>query len=75
MHAATIRAHLLALVLAVSVPLALVLGVDIYQDRQQAIGKMREALNAFVIRGVGSNIPFQAALLAHPDFVAGNFNT
>ena len=45
------------------------------KDRQQAIGKMREALNAFVIRGVGSNIPFQAALLAHPDFVAGNFNT
>ena len=45
------------------------------KDRLEAIGKMREALNAFVIRGVGSNIPFQAALLAHPDFVAGNFNT
>jgi propionyl-CoA carboxylase alpha chain len=36
---------------------------------------MREALNAFVIRGVSSNIPFQAALLAHPRFVAGDFNT
>jgi propionyl-CoA carboxylase alpha chain len=45
------------------------------KDRNEAIGKMREALNAFVIRGVGSNIPFQSALLAHPDFVAGNFNT
>jgi propionyl-CoA carboxylase alpha chain len=44
-------------------------------DRLDAIAKMREALNAFVIRGVGSNIPFQAALLAHPDFVTGNFNT
>ncbi|MCD8515631.1 MAG: acetyl/propionyl-CoA carboxylase subunit alpha, partial [Burkholderiaceae bacterium] len=28
-----------------------------------------------VIRGINSNIPFQAALLAHPDFVTGNFNT
>ena len=36
---------------------------------------MREALNGFVIRGVASNIPFQAALLAHPKFVAGDFNT
>jgi len=36
---------------------------------------MREALNGFVIRGVSSNIPFQSALLAHPKFVAGDFNT
>jgi propionyl-CoA carboxylase alpha chain len=36
---------------------------------------MREALNGFVIRGISSNIPFQAALLAHPKFVAGDFNT
>jgi len=36
---------------------------------------MREALNAFVIRGISSNIPFQAALLAHPNFVSGDFNT
>jgi len=43
--------------------------------RDDAITKMREALNAFVIRGVSSNIPFQAALLAHPKFVAGDFNT
>jgi propionyl-CoA carboxylase alpha chain len=45
------------------------------RDRAEAISRMREALNAFVIRGISSNIPFQAALLAHPDFVAGNFNT
>jgi propionyl-CoA carboxylase alpha chain len=44
-------------------------------DRMDAIRKMREALNGFVIRGVSSNIPFQAALLAHPQFVAGDFNT
>ncbi len=45
------------------------------RDRNDAIAKMREALNGFVIRGVASNIPFQAALLAHPRFVAGDFNT
>jgi propionyl-CoA carboxylase alpha chain len=45
------------------------------KDRHEAIAKMREALNAFVIRGISSNIPFQAALLAHPKFVAGDFNT
>ena len=45
------------------------------KDRNDAISKMREALNGFVIRGVSSNIPFQAALLAHPRFVSGEFNT
>jgi propionyl-CoA carboxylase alpha chain len=45
------------------------------RDRAEAILRMREALNAFVIRGVSSNIPFQSALLAHPKFVAGDFNT
>jgi propionyl-CoA carboxylase alpha chain len=45
------------------------------RDRAEAIARMREALNAFVIRGVSSNIPFQAALLAHPKFVSGEFNT
>jgi propionyl-CoA carboxylase alpha chain len=45
------------------------------KDRLEAIGKMREALNGFVIRGVSSSIPFQAALLVHPKFVAGDFNT
>ncbi len=45
------------------------------KDRQEAIAKMRAALDGFVIRGISSNIPFQAALLSHPDFVSGNFNT
>jgi len=45
------------------------------KDRNDAIAKMREALNGFVIRGISSNIPFQAALLAHPKFVSGQFNT
>jgi propionyl-CoA carboxylase alpha chain len=45
------------------------------RDRADAIAKMREALNGFVIRGISSNIPFQSALLAHPKFASGDFNT
>jgi propionyl-CoA carboxylase alpha chain len=43
--------------------------------RDAAIARMREALNAFVIRGVSSNIAFQAALMQHPRFVSGKFTT
>ncbi len=43
--------------------------------RDQAIERMQDALNAFVIRGISSNIPFQAALMQHPRFRSGNFNT
>jgi propionyl-CoA carboxylase alpha chain len=45
------------------------------KDRAEAIEKMRSALNDFVIRGIHSNIPFQAALLQHPRFVSGDFTT
>jgi propionyl-CoA carboxylase alpha chain len=45
------------------------------KDRAEAIEKMRAALNDFVIRGIHSNIPFQAALLQHPRFVFGDFTT
>jgi propionyl-CoA carboxylase alpha chain len=43
--------------------------------RQQALERMRDALNAFLIRGVSANIPFQAALMQHPRFVSGIFTT
>jgi propionyl-CoA carboxylase alpha chain len=43
--------------------------------RDQAIARMREALNQFVIRGVASNIAFQAALMQNPRFISGDFNT
>ncbi len=45
------------------------------KDRAEAIEKMRAALNDFVIRGIHSNIPFQAALLQHPRVVSGDFTT
>jgi propionyl-CoA carboxylase alpha chain len=44
-------------------------------SREQAIARMRDALNKFVIRGVSSNIAFQAALMRNQRFVNGNFNT
>jgi propionyl-CoA carboxylase alpha chain len=43
--------------------------------RDQAITRMRDALNQFVIRGVASNIAFQAALMQNPRFLSGDFNT
>jgi propionyl-CoA carboxylase alpha chain len=45
------------------------------ETRDHAIARMRDALNAFVIRGISSNLAFQASLLKHPRFVAGDFNT
>ncbi|MFY9329579.1 MAG: biotin/lipoyl-containing protein, partial [Georgfuchsia sp.] len=45
------------------------------KDRNEAIARMREALNEFAIRGVSSNIAFQSALLRNPRFISGNFNT
>ena len=44
-------------------------------DRAGAIATMQEALGGFAIRGVASNIAFQSALLAHPRFAAGDFDT
>ncbi len=44
-------------------------------NRDQAIAAMREALDSFVIRGVGHNIPFLASLMAHPLFIAGRLTT
>ena len=43
--------------------------------RDQAVGRMRDALNAFVIRGIDSNIPFQAALMQNTRFLSGVFTT
>ena len=43
--------------------------------RGAAIDRMRRALDEFYIRGVSHNVPFLAALMAHPRFVAGNLTT
>ncbi|MEX1109639.1 MAG: biotin/lipoyl-containing protein, partial [Dongiaceae bacterium] len=45
------------------------------RDRQEAIANLREALDGFVIEGIGHNIPFLAALAGHPRFAAGDLTT
>ncbi len=44
-------------------------------SRTEAIGHMRRALDDYYIRGVNHNIPFLAALMAHPRFVKGDLTT
>ncbi|WP_026606601.1 acetyl-CoA carboxylase biotin carboxylase subunit [Methylocapsa acidiphila] len=44
-------------------------------DRAAAIDAQARALDQFAIEGVGHNIPFLAALMAHPRFKAGDLST
>ncbi|MFH1814204.1 MAG: acetyl/propionyl/methylcrotonyl-CoA carboxylase subunit alpha [Pseudomonadota bacterium] len=43
--------------------------------RAEAIAQLRDALDAFCIRGPNHNIAFVSAVLGHPRFAAGNFTT
>jgi propionyl-CoA carboxylase alpha chain len=43
--------------------------------REAAIAEMRRALDAYYIRGIGHNLAFLSALLAHPRFQAGDMTT
>ena len=45
------------------------------QTREEAISKMKRALNEFVIEGIKTTIPFHRQLMNHPDYVAGNYTT
>jgi len=46
------------------------------QTREEAIEKMKRALDEFVIiEGVKTTIPFHRQLMDNPDFVAGNYTT
>jgi acetyl-CoA carboxylase biotin carboxylase subunit len=45
------------------------------RSRQEAINKMKRALDEFVIEGVQTTIPFHRQLMEHPDYVAGNYTT
>ena len=45
------------------------------KTRNDAIDRMRRALDEFYVRGVSHNVPFLAALMAHPRFVAGKLTT
>lgn len=45
------------------------------QTREEAINKMRRALDEFFIEGVKTTIPFHQQLMDHPDYLAGNYTT
>ncbi|WP_339656721.1 acetyl-CoA carboxylase biotin carboxylase subunit [uncultured Maribacter sp.] len=45
------------------------------QTREEAINKMKRALDEFVIEGVNTTIPFHRQLMDHPDYLAGNYTT
>jgi acetyl-CoA carboxylase, biotin carboxylase subunit len=44
-------------------------------DREEAIARMRQALDSFIIEGVTTTIPFLGRVMRHPDFVAGKVDT
>ena len=45
------------------------------QTREEAINKMKRALDEFIIEGIKTTIPFHRKLMEHPDYVAGNYTT
>ena len=45
------------------------------QTREEAINKMKRALDEFIVEGIKTTIPFHRQLMDHPDYVAGNYTT
>ena len=45
------------------------------QTREEAINKMKRALDEFVIEGIKTTIPFHRQLMDNPDYVEGNYTT
>ena len=45
------------------------------QTREEAISKMKRALDEFIIEGIKTTIPFHSKLMQHPDYISGNYTT
>jgi len=45
------------------------------RDRNEAIAAMRDALDAYFVRGISHNISFLNALMRHPRFIEGRLTT
>ena len=41
------------------------------QTREEAINKMKRALDEFIIEGIKTTVPFHRQLMEHPEYVAG----
>ena len=44
-------------------------------DREEALARMGQALDSFILEGITTTIPFLARVIRHPDFVAGQVDT
>jgi len=44
-------------------------------NRNEAIARMRRALDTLVIEGIKTTVPLHRRIMDHPDFVAGTFST
>jgi acetyl-CoA carboxylase biotin carboxylase subunit len=49
--------------------------IVVAQTREEAILKMKRALDEYIIEGIKTTIPFHQKLMDDPDFRAGNFTT
>jgi acetyl-CoA carboxylase biotin carboxylase subunit len=45
------------------------------QNRNEAVAKMKRALEELVIEGVETNRDFLFEIIRNPDFIRGNFDT
>ena len=45
------------------------------QTREEAIHKMKRALDEFVIEGIKTTIPFHRQLMEHPNYISGDYTT
>jgi acetyl-CoA carboxylase biotin carboxylase subunit len=43
--------------------------------RGEALARMRQALDSFIIEGVTTTIPFLGRVMRHPDFIEGKVDT
>jgi acetyl-CoA carboxylase biotin carboxylase subunit len=45
------------------------------RDREEALARMGQALDSFILEGITTTIPFLGRAIRHPDFVAGKVDT
>jgi acetyl-CoA carboxylase, biotin carboxylase subunit len=45
------------------------------RNREEAVSRMRRALEMFIVEGISTSIPVHEKIMADPDFLAGRFDT
>ena len=45
------------------------------RDRTEALARMGQALDSFILEGITTTIPFLARVIRHPAFVQGDIDT